>query len=464
MSVITRFAPSPTGSLHLGGARTALFNWLFAKNKGGKFLLRLEDTDRQRSSDIVAKSILDDLAWLGLGHDGEVVVQSLRTSRHNEVAQELILREKAYYCFCSEEEINYQREECEKKGIYYKHLCPWKDASGPKPESSSSVIRLKSPSESAVAFIDGIYGKISVANEQIDDMVIIRSDGTPTYQLAVVVDDHDMGITHIIRGSDHLNNTAKQIVLARALQWNSPEFYHMPLIHDENGAKLSKRNKAPGIHEYRELGFLPEAICNYLLRMGWSYQDKEIVSIEEAIELFSVKNIGVSCSCLDYKKLMFLNHHYLGKKSEQKAVEMLLPVLEEQLGYPVSGDKISLLHAGVKKLLERAKTLVDLARDAKFYVQSVPIDRDLEAQQVIAAKHNILPTIADSMSKVQPDDWKKDHLAAQIKELSSSRNIAASDIYHLLRALIVGRLQAPSISEIMEILGKEECLLRITHS
>lgn len=461
MSVITRFAPSPTGSLHLGGARTALFNWLFAKSRGGRFLLRLEDTDKQRSSDVVAQSILEDLAWLGLGHDGDVVVQSSRTSRHREVAQELIQRGKAYHCFCTEEDINSQREECEKKGIYYKHLCPWKNASNPEPRASSSVIRLKSPREGAVEFIDGVYGKISVTNEQIDDMVILRSDGTPTYQLAVVVDDHDMGITHIIRGSDHLTNTAKQIVLAKSLQWASPEFYHIPLIHDENGAKLSKRNKAPGIHEYKELGFVPEAVCNYLLRMGWSYKDKEIVSMEEAIKLFSTKNIGVSCSCLDYKKLLFLNHHYLGKKNEEEIVKLILPILEEDLGHQVHKNKIPILHSGIKRLLERAKTLIDLARDAKFYVQSVTVDRDLEAQQVISEKRGIVLTLTDCMSKVQLSNWKKDYLASRIKELSSSKNIAVSDIYHLLRALIVGRLQAPSILEVMEILGREECLLRL---
>lgn len=463
MNVVTRFAPSPTGSLHLGGARTALFNWLFARNKKGKFLLRMEDTDKQRSSATVAQSILDDLSWLGLEYDGAVVVQSSRTSRHGEVAQELVRLGKAYRCFCSEEEINLQREECEKRGAYYKHLCPWKNTNIQKPETSPSVVRLKSPSEGITEFIDGIYGKISVPSEQIDDMIILRSDGTPTYQLAVVVDDHDMGVTHIIRGSDHLTNTAKQVVLAEAMQWSSPEFYHIPLIHDENGAKLSKRNKAPGIHEYRELGYLPEAICNYLLRMGWSHKDKEIITREEAVELFSTKNIGVSCSCLDSKKLLFLNHHYLGKKSEKEAVKLLLPILEKQLGHPVSAAKVELLHLGVRKLLERAKTLVDLAKDAKFYVQNIPIDRDAEAQQVIKDKRALVPSITDYMFNIQPDNWKKDHISSQIKELSNTGGMAASDIYHLLRALIVGRLQAPSISEVMEILGKEECLRRLAH-
>ncbi|SCV64725.1 Glutamate--tRNA ligase [Anaplasma phagocytophilum] len=462
MRVVTRFAPSPTGSLHLGGARTALFNWLFARHHKGKFLLRMEDTDKKRSSDVVAQSIIDDMSWLGLQHDGDIVVQSSRAARHVAVARELVELGRAYRCYCSEDEVNEQKLQSESTGKYFRHVCPWKhlNSTGDLP-NKPYVVRLKSPENTTIEFLDGVYGKISVKSDQIDDMVILRSDGTPTYLLAVVVDDHDMEITHIIRGSDHITNTVKQIVLAEAMSWVSPKFFHIPLIHDENGAKLSKRNRAPGIHEYKEQGFLPEALCNYLLRMGWSYQNKEIVSMQEAIALFSMEDVGVSCSCLDYKKLVFLNHHYMGSKSESEILDLLLPILEEKLGGRISEEKLSRLSLGIKQLVERAKTLTDLAEDSLFYVQDVEININPEAVETIQNSKKFLAELLESMSGIHPDMWKKTHLSSQIKEFSKTRNLAMSDVYHFLRASITGRLQSPNISEVMEILGQEMCINRM---
>ncbi|MDB1135777.1 glutamate--tRNA ligase [Candidatus Anaplasma sp. TIGMIC] len=462
MSVVTRFAPSPTGSLHLGGARTALFNWLFAKNNNGKFLLRIEDTDKSRSSEAVAESIISDMEWLGLKYDDDIVVQSSRVDRHVEVAHSLVAMGNAYMCYCSEDEVNKQKEEAESSGKYYRHVCPWKHQVAEHTEGTKrGVVRLKSPENTILSFEDGVYGVVSVNSEQIDDMVILRSDATPTYLLAVVVDDHDMGVTHIIRGSDHITNTIKQIVLADALGWRSAQFFHIPLIHDEDGAKLSKRNKAPGVHEYRELGFLPEAICNYMLRLGWSHENKEIVSMDEAVKIFSMKDVGVSSACLDYKKLLFLNHHYMCQKSEEELLGMVLPVLEKGLGAGITDDKRALLSRGMKGLVERTKTITDLAKNALFYVQSVPISLDEEASEVIRNSAYVLGNLLDILSGVQPSQWEKSYLSSQIKKLSTEKEIPAHNIYTLLRSAITGKVQSPNISEVMEILGKEECLSRL---
>ena len=463
MSVVTRFAPSPTGSLHLGGARTALFNWLFAKKNKGTFLLRIEDTDKQRSSATVAKSIMSDLSWLGLNHDGNVMVQSERVSRHVEIAHRLLKAGRAYRCYCSEDEVSAQKTAQENTGKPFKHLCPWKGLQDFKSTSSTPyVVRLVTPDADKIEFVDGVYGKISVESDQLDDMVILRSDGTPTYLLAVVVDDYDMGITHVIRGSDHITNTTKQIILSTSLGWNSPKFFHIPLIHDENGMKLSKRNRAPGVHEYRELGFLPEAICNYLLRMGWSYKDKEIVTMEEAIEIFSMADVGLSRSCLDNKKLLFLNHHYMCSKSSSELTNLLLPSMEKKLGLPIPNEKHIRLLLGIEKLAERAKTLDKLAEDALFYVQDTPISINEEASSTIADSKELIRCLVHLIHDIEPDCWKKNQISTYIKEFAKTRGFPLNSIYSVLRATITGRLCCPNVSEIMEILGKKECLDRMS--
>ncbi|KAF2281939.1 hypothetical protein GH714_042763 [Hevea brasiliensis] len=458
--VVTRFAPSPTGSLHLGGARTALFNWLFARRHGGQFLLRMEDTDQERSSETVAQSIIEDMAWLGLHHDQDVVIQSARRERHTQVAKELLAHGRAYYCYCSENDIAAEKLRSEKEGKYYRHHCPSRDVNHAQ-SGTVGVVRLKSPENREIKFTDGVYGEISVNSAQIDDMVILRSNGHPTYLLAVVVDDHDMCITHIIRGSDHITNTIKQMLLTEAMGWDNPQFCHIPLIHDEEGTKLSKRNRAPGVHEYRELGFLPEAVCNYLLRMGWSHKDEEIITMQSATQLFSIEKIGTSHSCLDSKKLLFLNHHYMNQRTEHEILELLLPFLERELGCAVAKTKLARLSLGVKKLMERARTLADLARDSVFYVQDIPISVDNDAKQVILSSLELLAKLTDSMSQIEQKTWTKDFLPSYIKEWTKRNGVVMSDVYHLLRAAIAGRLSTPSISEVMEILGQEECIHRL---
>ncbi|MEH0831548.1 glutamate--tRNA ligase [Anaplasma bovis] len=461
MRVVTRFAPSPTGELHLGGARTALFNWLFARQNGGKFLLRIEDTDKSRSSEALTESIINDLSWLGLTHDDELVKQSTRIDRHVEIAAQLVKSGKAYFCYCSESEIANQRMVSEASGEQYRHVCPWRDAHHVQHETPG-VVRLKNLQDGKISFLDGVYGEISVDSSQIDDMVILRSNGTPTYLLAVVVDDHDMGITHVIRGSDHITNTHKQIMLAQSLGWESPKFFHIPLIHDENGNKLSKRNNVPGIYRYKELGFLPEAICNYILRMSWSYMDKEIVSMEEALDLFSVDNIGTSPACLDSKKLLFLNHHYMRQMKTSDMLDMVLPFLKKELKNDVlelEEYKITRLSLGINRMLERTKTLDGLARCLLFYVENVPISTDEEALKFIQSNKILLKDILHAISAVK--DWRRDALSSTVKGLSDLRGTKVSDIFQMLRAAIVGRFVAPNICEVMEILGEEECIKRL---
>ena len=336
--IVTRFAPSPTGHLHLGGARTALFNWLYAKHNNGKFLLRIEDTDNKRSSKELIDSIINSITWLNIQYDGEIILQSNRISRHVEVVNQLILNHKAYYCYCSREEINIEKEEYIKKGLYYKHNCIWKDRNPPI-KNCSKVVRLYNDVEGITKFKDKVYGTVTVKNTQLDDMILLRSDNTPTYLLSVVVDDYDMGITHIIRGTDHLTNTARQLLIYNALGWTPPEFAHIPLIHDESGNKLSKRHNALGVHEYRNAGILPEALLNYLLRMGWSHNNDEIITIDQAIRWFSIDKVGQSPARLDNKKLEFLNNHYINATDNTVLLDMIIPIIENKIGYKINIKK-----------------------------------------------------------------------------------------------------------------------------
>ncbi|KJV68946.1 glutamate--tRNA ligase [Candidatus Neoehrlichia procyonis] len=457
-TIITRFAPSPTGYLHLGGARTALFNWLFAKHYHGKFLLRIEDTDTKRSSQSIVQSILDDLLWLNIKHDGNILFQSQNIHRYINIAQHLVSLNKAYYCYCSKHEIMQQKKQSKQQGLYYRHNCPWRENTKYH-QDIQKVIRLKSPIDGITNFIDGVYGSITVNNEQMDDMVILRSDNTPTYLLAAVVDDHDMNITNVIRGADHITNTSRQLLIYNALKWNIPHFSHIPLIHSEDGNKLSKRKQALGIHEYKKLGILPEAICNYLLKMGWSHGNDEIISIEQAIKWFSIKNIGLSPSRLDNKKLQFLNSHYICVTDNEKILKMLTPIIENKFKLHLSLHKENYLLKGLTELKKRAKDLVSLAKDSLFYIEDIPITINQEAQNIIHLNIKIIPLIAQHLSKI--DDWQKNHILASIKELSYTKNIELKNIYHILRATITGKMNAPSILDIMVILQKNECIERI---
>ncbi|AHC39230.1 glutamate--tRNA ligase [Ehrlichia muris] len=461
-NVITRFAPSPTGHLHLGSARTALFNWLYAKCNNGKFLLRIEDTDKKRSSQELIDSIINAMSWLKISYDGEMILQSKNISRHVEIANQLILNNKAYYCYCSEEDISKEKEEFSKKGLYYKHNCIWKNKNPPS-NNLTRVIRLKSPADGMTSFNDKVYGNITVNNTQLDDMILLRSDNTPTYLLSVVVDDHDMNITHIIRGTDHLTNTARQLLIYNALEWNPPKFAHIPLIHDENGNKLSKRQQAIGIHEYKNLGILPDAIFNYLLRMGWSHKNDEIITVDQAIRLFSIEGIGQSPARLDNKKLEFLNNHYINITEDKVILNMIIPIIEEKIGYTINDVKKGYLLKGLNELKKRTKSLVNLANESLFYVEDIPISIDQESSITIKDYKHIFSILYDELSKISEYEWNNGVLTSTIKNISQNLNIKISTIYHCLRASIIGRMNAPSIIGIMINFEQKECLQRIKY-
>ncbi len=379
--VVTRFAPSPTGILHIGGARTALFNWLFARAKGGKYLLRIEDTDKKRSTPEAVEAIIDGLGWLGLDWDGEITYQSEQQDRHRQVAEQLLAEGKAYRCYTSPEELATMRDAARargERGGYDRH---WRDKDqADAPEGVKPVIRIKAPLMGETLIHDLVQGEVRIENKELDDLVLLRADGTPTYMLSVVVDDHDMGITHIIRGDDHLTNAFRQQVIYDALGWPAPEFAHIPLIHGSDGAKLSKRHGALGVDAYREMGYLPAALRNHLLRLGWGHGDTEIIATEDVLKIFSLKNVGRGASRFDFQKLESFNAHYMRAMETDDLAECTRPFLEAALGRPLRDKEESLLKKALPGLTVRAKTLVDLATSACFYFWERPLRLDEKAQ------------------------------------------------------------------------------------
>ncbi|WP_341808869.1 glutamate--tRNA ligase [Wolbachia endosymbiont (group E) of Neria commutata] len=454
--IVTRFAPSPTGFLHIGGARTALFNWLYAKHHGGKFLLRIEDTDRKRSTQEAIDAIIDGMKWLGIDYDEEIIYQSKRIERHVEVANLLIEKNKAYHCYCPENEVAEKKIKAREEGKIYKHKCTASIDGNIKP-----VVRFRVPDAEEIIVNDKIYGQIKVKSDQLDDIVILRSDNTPTYIFAVVVDDHDAGITHIIRGSDHLTNTFKQQLIYQALGFHIPDFAHVPLIHGEDGNKLSKRHGATSICDYEKMGILPEAMRNYLLRLGWSHGNDEIISDEQAIEWFNLSSIGRSPARLDFKKLEHLNNHYVNNTSNEDILDILntfAPMLK------LSDIKKNYLLQGLTELKKRVNYLAELLCLASFYIQDLPLFLSEEAYQVIKSNLNTIDLLASFLSNISDDNWNKGFLSSKIKEFSKLQDIKMSDLYHSLRAPITGVMDAPGIIDIMVILGKDECIKRLEYS
>ncbi|NSM56598.1 glutamate--tRNA ligase [Wolbachia endosymbiont of Atemnus politus] len=447
--VVTRFAPSPTGFLHIGGARTALFNWLYAKHHGGKFLLRIEDTDRKRSTQEAIDSIIDGLKWLGVSYDGEIIYQSKRIERHIEVANLLAQKGKAYHCYCPEDEVTEKKAKAREEGKIYKHKCI-NVTSDVKP-----VVRFKVPNSQDIVVDDKIYSQVKINSDQLDDIVILRSDNTPTYIFAVVVDDHDAGITDIIRGSDHLTNTFKQMLIYQALGFDTPRFAHVPLIHGEDGNKLSKRHGATSVCDYEKMGILPEAMRNYLLRLGWSHGNDEIISDERAIEWFSLESIGRSPARLDFKKLEHLNNHYINNMSNE---DILTLILGERT---LNDKKKSYLLQGLTELKKRANYLTELLDLAQFYIKDPPLDLSEEAEQIVKSNLNAIKLLASFFSNISNEGWNKSFLSSQIKEFSKLHDMKISDVYHSLRAPITGIMDAPGIIDIMVILGKDECIKRL---
>ncbi|MEY2393120.1 glutamate--tRNA ligase [Wolbachia endosymbiont of Tettigetta isshikii] len=449
LDVVTRFAPSPTGFLHIGGARTALFNWLYAKHHRGKFLLRIEDTDKKRLTQEAIDAIIDGLKWLGISYDGEIIYQSQRIERHVEVANLLAQKCRAYHCYCPEDEVAAKKAKAREEGKIYKHNCA-NATPGIKP-----VVRFRVPDSQDIIVDDKIYGQIKVNSEQFDDIVILRSDNTPTYIFAVVVDDHDAGITDIIRGSDHLTNTFKQLLIYQALDFDIPRFAHVPLIHGEDGNKLSKRHGATSVCDYEKMGILPQAMRNYLLRLGWSHGNDEIISDEQAMEWFNLENICRSPARLDFKKLEHLNNHYINNMSNEDILPLML------VGNTPVEKKKNYLLQGLTELKKRANYLTELLDLAQFYIKDPPLDLSEEAEQIVKSNLDIIKLLASFLSNIGDESWNKSFLSSQIKEFSKLHSVKISDVYHSLRAPITGIMDAPGIIDIMVILGKDECIRRL---
>lgn len=451
-NVVTRFAPSPTGYLHIGGARTALFNYLFAKANQGKFLLRIEDTDRKRSTDKAIEAILDGLKWMGVNWDGEEVNQFARSERHKEVALELLSKGKAYKCFLSTEELEKLREESMETGkpIHSK----WRDARPSDHPDSPYVVRIKSPREGVTILEDKVQGTVTTENHTLDDMILLRSDGTPTYMHAVVVDDHDMGVTHVIRGDDHLSNTPRQIVIYNAMGWKIPSFSHIPLIHGPDGKKLSKRHGALGIEGYREMGYLPETICNYLLRLGWSHGDDEIISQTQAIEWFNLESIGKSPSRLDFKKMDNLNNHYLQQADNDRVLSLMMEHLPE-----LSKESKNNIFKGLNSLKQRANTILELAEMSKIYILEEEIEIPEELKKIIMMKFEVIQDFQHHISKSK--DWTKEDLMERAKAFARKNSMKLGEIAGITRVLLTGSTASPSVFEIMSILGKDATIKRL---
>ncbi len=460
MSIVTRFAPSPTGFLHIGGGRTALFNWLYARHLGGKFLLRIEDTDRQRSTPEAVDAILKGLKWLGLDWDGEVVYQFARAARHAEVANELLAQGRAYRCYATPEELEAMREAQRAAGQPVRYDGRWRDRDPSEaPAGAPFVVRLKAPQEGETTVVDQVQGSVTVANAQLDDMVMLRADGTPTYMLSVVVDDHDMDITHVIRGDDHLTNTFRQVQLYKAMGWDVPTFAHIPLIHGPDGAKLSKRHGALGVEAYEAMGYLPEAMRNYLLRLGWGHGDEEIIDTERAISLFDIADVGRAPSRFDFVKLANVNGHYLKEATPERLLPAVLPILAEKLGRALTEAEQALLLKALPGLQPRAKTLVEIAEGALFYFKARPLALDAKAAGLVE-KHRDL--VSQALGQLQAQsDWTAPALEATIRALAEQASAKLGDLAQPLRAALSGTSVSPPIFDVLELLGHAEACGRI---
>ena len=461
MTVVTRFAPSPTGFLHIGGARTALFNWLYARHHGGTFLLRIEDTDRARSTQAAVDAILDGLSWLGLMGDNEPVSQFERKDRHAEVAHQLLAEGKAYHCYASPEELDAMRTAQKAAGQPVRYDGRWRDRpAADAPDGVKPVIRLKAPQTGETVLKDEVQGTVTVQNSQLDDLILLRADGTPTYLLAVVVDDHDMGVTHVIRGDDHLTNTFRQIQIFNAMGWELPSFSHIPLIHGPDGAKLSKRHGALGVDAYRDMGYLPEAIRNYLLRLGWGHGDDEIISTEQAIEWFTLEGIGRSASRFDFAKLENLNAHYMRQADDARLVALIAPRLESARGSALSEAETTLLTRAMAGLKARARTAVDLAAGAAFYIAPRPLALDDKAKgQLTADARALLGELAALFAA--ESEWTAAALEARVRAFAEAKGEKLGKVAQPLRAALSGSTVSPPIFEVAELLGREETLGRM---
>ncbi|MEO5578967.1 MAG: glutamate--tRNA ligase [Sphingomicrobium sp.] len=452
--VVTRFAPSPTGYLHIGGARTALFNWLFARHHGGKYLLRIEDTDAKRSTQPAIDAILDGLSWLGIGGDGEPWFQSQFEARHAGVAHQLVDAGHAYRCYLTPEELTARREAAQATRKAFRLDSEWRDRAD-APDGLPFVVRIKAPREGETVIEDLVQGRVAVANAELDDFVLLRSNGSPTYMLAVVVDDHDMGVSHIIRGDDHLNNAFRQLVIIRAMGWGEPIYAHIPLIHGSDGAKLSKRHGALGVDAYRdEMGILLEALSNYLLRLGWGHGDDEIISLDQAVEWFDLDHVGKSPSRFDLKKLENLNGHYIREADDAR----LANLIAWRMGIDAAARK--LLVRAMPELKARAHDLGQLVEGAAFLFDTRPLAIDDKAAVLLTDESRAhLATAHKALAAVA--DWSHDSIDAAVREVADSKALKLGKLAQPLRAALTGKTTSPGIFDVLVLLGRDESLARI---
>ncbi|HZF76589.1 MAG TPA: glutamate--tRNA ligase [Acetobacteraceae bacterium] len=459
MTVRTRFAPSPTGYLHIGGARTALFNFLFARRHGGQYLLRIEDTDKARSTPEAVRQILESLAWLGLSPDEEPVMQSSREARHAEVARELLAKGAAYLAYDTPEELAAQRAEAEAQKRPFKYDgSRWVNLDPAQAPSVAPAIRIKAPREGETVVEDLVQGTVRVAASELDDMIILRSDGTPTYLHAVVVDDRDMRITHVIRGDDHLTNTFRQCMVYDAMGWHRPRFAHVPLIHGADGAKLSKRHGAVGALEFRDQGFLPEAVCNYLLRLGWGHGDTEVIGREDAIRIFDVADIGRAASRMDYAKLLHFNGVYLRQAEDARLARDVLARLAKR-GVGFGTDGAARVEALMPDLKERAKTLEDLAAAASFVLQDGPPPMDPKAAALLTPEAKA--RLADLAEFLSDAPWERRDLEQWLRDYAEVKGVKLGQVAQPLRVALTGSTQSPPIDAVLHVLGRAEAISRI---
>ncbi|MDB5573844.1 MAG: glutamyl-tRNA synthetase [Tardiphaga sp.] len=465
--VVTRFAPSPTGFLHIGGARTALFNWLYAKKNGGKMLLRIEDTDRERSNEPAIAAILDGLRWLGIDWDGDVVYQFARAARHREIAEQLLAEGKAYHCYATADELKQMRDAARAEGRSKLYDGRWRDRDPSEaPADIKPTIRLKAPLTGETVIEDQVQGRVVWQNENLDDLVLLRGDGNPTYMLAVVVDDHDMGVTHVIRGDDHLINAARQKQIYDALGWTLPNMSHIPLIHGPDGSKLSKRHGALGVEAYRAMGYTPAALRNYLVRLGWSHGDQEIFSTQEMIDAFDLSAIGRSAARFDFAKLESLNGHYIRQADDRSLVAMFEDVVRfvpggESITAKLNDNTRAQLLQAMPGLKERAKTQVELIDSAAFIFADRPLAVDAKASAVLTdASRQLIGDLRDALAEVPT--WNATTAETAMRAYAEANGLKLGGVAQPLRVALTGRTTSPGIFDVLAVLGRDESLARLT--
>lgn len=457
--VVTRFAPSPTGFLHIGSARTALFNWLFARHHAGKFLLRVEDTDRARYTPEAVETIFASMKWLGLDWDGDAVSQFEGAAHHADIAKEMVSRGTAYHCFSTQEEIAQFREKAKAEGRSTRFMSPWRDVSAADHPDAPSVIRLRAPLDGETTIQDQVQGEVTWKNETLDDLILTRSDGTPTYMHAVVVDDHDMGVTHVIRGDDHLTNAARQTLIYQAMGWDVPVWAHIPLIHGEDGKKLSKRHGAVGVEEYRDMGYPPEAMRNYLARLGWSHGDDEFFTTAQAVEWFDLDGVGKSAARFDFKKLGNLTQQHFKTTDDAKLTDDLCNFSALHKLQDISPEQKSMVQMAMPLLKERAKTYLELLESAHFALSERPFTPDDKAASLLnSVSIGILKKLT---SRLQNVSWTHELIETELRQFAQDQGLKLGEVLQPLRAALTGRTISPSVFNVMEILGRPESVARL---